>query len=69
MPLIELICKNCGAVSEELVRADGDYPNCKKCGHKLEQKYNGKCYVSSSSAKKGGGCGGNCANCKGCGGV
>lgn len=65
MPLIELICKNCGTVTEELVKADGEYPNCKKCGQKLEQKYSGKCYVSA--VKSGGSCGGNCASCKGCG--
>lgn len=64
MPLIELICKNCGTVVEELVKADGEYPVCKKCGCKLEQKYSGKCYVSS--VKKGGGCSGNCSRCGGC---
>lgn len=64
MALIEFVCPQCGYVCEELVRADGKYPDCPECGAPLAQKYSGKCYC----AKTGGGssCSGNCATCKGC---
>lgn len=64
MPLIELYCKKCGTVKEELVAADGKYPKCSACGGELVQKYSGKCYVNG--VKKGS-CNGNCKTCGGCG--
>ncbi len=63
MALIELKCVNCGKEFEALT-SGGNYPPCPDCGGKTEQKYSGKVWVNS--VKKGG-CGGNCATCKGCG--
>lgn len=63
MPLLELVCKDCGHVSEELVKADGQYPKCPVCGGETAQKYSGKCYVNK---QRGGHCEGNCSCCKGC---
>ena len=46
MALIEFICPKCGHVTEELVKSDGNYPDCPKCGTKLVQKLSGKCYTN-----------------------
>lgn len=67
MPFIELVCKKCGKVSEELVNnTDGNYPDCQDCGGKREQKYDGKCYTCSGGKGGGGDCSGNCSCCGGC---
>ncbi len=65
MALIEFICPKCGYESEEIVKSDGKYPNCPKCGEKLKQKLSGKCYTNCAG-KSGGGCSGNCSCCGGC---
>ena len=65
MDFIEFVCPKCGYESEELVKSDGKYPNCPKCGTALKQKLSGKCYTACQG-KGSGGCGGNCATCKGC---
>ena len=63
MPLIELKCEKCGYDGEELVKADGIYPPCPKCGGKLTQNYSGKLTVNGF---KKGGCSGDCKHCSGC---
>lgn len=63
MAFIELQCKACGYVGEELVKSDGVYPPCPKCGKPLTQVYAGKCYVN---VQKGEHCGGDCKHCSGC---
>lgn len=65
MALITFICPKCGHESEELVKSDGNYPNCPKCGTKLRQKLSGKCY-STCAGKGHNGCSGNCGSCGGC---
>ena len=64
MPLLELKCNDCGYESEELVKADGKYPDCPKCGKPLQQKYSGKLTVNYKNSC--GGCSGNCSSCGGC---
>ncbi|MCI8435111.1 MAG: zinc ribbon domain-containing protein [Clostridia bacterium] len=64
MALIELKCEACGYVGEELIKSDGKYPPCPKCGKPLQQVYAGKCYVNVN--KCGGNCSGNCKTCGGC---
>ena len=68
MALIEFICPRCGHTSEEIVKSDGKYPDCPKCGTPLKQKLSGKCYtgVAGKSSGGGGGCSGNCSCCGGC---
>lgn len=65
MAFIEFICPKCGHSSEELVRADGKYPNCPECGTPLKQKLSGKCYTQCAG-KSGHECSGNCSCCHGC---
>ena len=70
MAFIEFICPRCGYTSEEIVKSDGKYPDCPKCGAPLKQKLSGKCYtgVAGKPNGSGGGCSGNCSCCGGCGG-
>ena len=63
MALIEFVCTQCGAESEELVRSDGNYPACKVCGGRLKQKLSGKLHVNCAKHEH---CGGNCKTCGGC---
>lgn len=63
MAFIQLKCKKCGKVIEEIVRIGEKYPNCPDCGGETEQIYSGKCYGIGKS----GGCGGDCQCCGGCG--
>lgn len=62
MAFLELKCKSCGYVYEELV-SGGKYPSCPKCGGETEQKYSGKTWVNSVKTHK---CSGDCAHCGGC---
>lgn len=62
MPIIEFICPDCGYQTEELVKADGNYPPCPKCGKIMNQKYHGKLTVNY---KAGSGCSGDCGHCGG----
>ncbi len=64
MAFLELKCKKCGYVSEELVKSGEKYPPCKKCGGETEQVYSGKCYGIGKCTQ---GCSGNCGSCGGCG--
>ena len=64
MPLLEFKCSKCGYETEELIKADGKYPNCPKCGQQLEQKYSGKLTVNYKNSCCG--CSGNCSSCGGC---
>ena len=68
MALIAFICPKCGYESEELVKSDGKYPDCPKCGEPLKQKLHGKCYTPcvGKGSGHGGGCSGNCSCCGGC---
>lgn len=66
MALIEFVCPKCGYECEELVKSDGKYPDCPKCGAALKQKLSGKCYTNCAGKSGGGGCSGNCSCCGGC---
>ena len=68
MALIAFICPKCGYECEELVKSDGKYPSCPKCGEPLKQKLSGKCYTHvPGKGSGGGGCSGNCGgNCSCC---
>lgn len=65
MAFIQLKCKKCGRITEELIKTGDKYPVCAVCGGETEQVYSGKCYGIGKS--KEGGCGGNCQHCSGCG--
>lgn len=65
MALIEFKCVSCGYETEELVKSDGKYPPCPKCGGKLQQKYSGKCCFGTGKGSSGS-CSGHCGTCKGC---
>lgn len=62
MPIIEFKCPQCGFETEELIKADGNYPDCPRCGTKLTQKYSGKLAVNYRKSA----CKGDCGHCGGC---
>ena len=67
MAFIELKCKKCGHVFEEIVATGEKYPPCERCGGETEQVYSGKCYGIGKSSGCAGNCSGNCGGCSGCG--
>lgn len=66
MAFLEFKCPQCGYETEELVKSDGKYPDCPKCGAKLVQKLSGKCYTSCAGKSGDHNCSGNCSCCGGC---